>query len=79
MEAAIVVDGTGLLQNQRHRFVRRHCHVEVAVSRGGSMGEHVLVDQLDGVADLCRSLRWRDHEILHRDLNGRRICRDGRS
>ena len=79
MEAAVIVDHTGLLQNQGAGLFRRHRHVPVAISRRRGMDENILVDPFDGVADFRRRRRWRDHEILHRDLNGRRMRRDGRS
>jgi hypothetical protein len=35
------------------------------------MGEDVLVDPFDGVADLCRSFGRRDHQICKSNLFGR--------
>src|SRR6266480_5790970 len=77
MEATVIVDGAGLLQNQSDGLLRRHRHIPIAVSRGCGMDENVLVDPFDGVADLDRSLRRRDNEILHRNLNRLRMRRDG--
>src|ERR1700744_4728612 len=77
MKAAVIVEGAGLLQNKAAAFLGRQHHVEVAVLRGGGVGEYILVDPLDGVADLCRHFRRRDNEIFHRNLNGRRQRRDG--
>jgi len=73
MEAAVIVDHAGLLQNQGDGLFRRHRHVPVAISRRRGMSDNILVDPFDGVTAFRRSLRWRDHEILHRDLNGR-LC-----
>src|SRR6266436_8408366 len=53
-------------------LLQRQCHVPVAVSRRRGVGNDVLVDPFDGVADFCRSFRRRDHQIFHRDLNGSR-------
>src|ERR1700754_3317367 len=77
MKTTIILDSSRLLQNIRHRLLRRHRHVEIAVSRGRGVGENILVDQLDGVADFGRGLRRRDHQIVHRNLNRRRMRRDG--
>src|SRR5882757_2626223 len=54
MEATVIVDGAGLLQNQSDGLLRRHRHIPIAVSRGCGMDENVLVDPFDGVADLGR-------------------------
>src|SRR5258708_21027664 len=57
MEAAIIVDGAGFLQNRGKGRFRRQRHVPVAVSRRRGVGEDVLVDPFDGVTDFCRSFR----------------------
>jgi len=51
MEAAIIVHGAGLLQDVNRCLVRRHHHIKVAVPCRGGMGEHILVDPFDGIAD----------------------------
>src|SRR5258707_15573676 len=62
--------------NQFRKGGALQCHVPVAVSRRRGVGKDVLVDPFDGVADFCRSFRRRDHQIFHRDLNGRGMRRD---
>ena len=49
MEAAVIVDQAGLLQNQGYGLFRRHRHVPVAISRRRGMDENILVDPFDGV------------------------------
>src|SRR6516162_1143322 len=77
MEAAVIIDRTGVLQHKRGGLIRRECHVEVAVACGCGMGDDVLVGPFDGVADLGRDLGRRDIEILHDDLDRRRVSRHG--
>jgi hypothetical protein len=78
MEAAIILDGAGLLQNQGAVLLGRQHYIPIAVARGRGVGEDVLVDPFNRVADLRGDLRRRDHQIFHRDLNGRGTRRDGR-
>ncbi len=77
MIATIIFDRAGFLQNESDASFRRHRHVPVAVTRGCGVRENVPVDPFDGVADLGRDLRRRNHQIFHRDLNRRRVRRDG--
>src|SRR5439155_16300932 len=62
--------------HRRHRLFRRRGHVEIAIPSGRGVREHVLVDPFDGVADLGRNFGRREHQIVDRDLDRRRMRRN---
>ena len=73
MKATIILDRPGFLQNQRHRLLWRHGHVEVTVPRRRGMGEHVLVYPFDVSPTFLRSLGARNCWLWFADTCHERV------
>jgi hypothetical protein len=63
MEAAIILDDTGLFQNQACRLIRLEHDIKAA-AHSRRMRDDVLVDPCDRIADLGFDFRRREDEVL---------------
>src|SRR5262249_43496990 len=77
MEATIVLEGAGLVQNKRGRLLRGDHHIEVAIACGRGVRDDVFVTPFDGIADLGRDLGRVDLQVFHQDLYRRRARWNG--
>ena len=75
MKAGIVLDSADLQQHERSRALRRHDHVEIAISGGRGVCDHVVIDPFDGVADFGPRIGRPEHQIFHQDAD--RSCMRG--